>query len=52
MQRKRYTENQIVQVLKEVENGLKVADVCRKNGIATTTIIGGNPNMAVWRSAI
>lgn len=37
MQRKRYTESQIVQILKEVESGLKVADVCRRHGVAPAT---------------
>lgn len=37
MQRKRYTEEQIIGVLKEGEAGQKVADICRKYGISEAT---------------
>ncbi|WP_288393163.1 transposase, partial [uncultured Herbaspirillum sp.] len=31
--KKRFTEEQIIGVLKEAEAGMKVAEVCRKHGI-------------------
>jgi len=34
---KRYTEEQIIAVLKEVESGLKTAEICRKHGISDAT---------------
>ena len=34
----RYTEEQIVRILKEVETGTSVADVCRKYELAEQTI--------------
>ncbi len=34
MQRNRYTEEQIIQVLKEGEAGSPVADLCRKYGMS------------------
>ncbi len=34
MKRKRFTEEQIIGVLKEHELGAKTADVCRKHGIS------------------
>jgi len=34
---KRYSEEQIVAVLKEAEAGLKTADICRKHGISDAT---------------
>ncbi len=34
MQRKKYTEEQIIQVLKEGEAGATVSDLCRKYGIS------------------
>lgn len=37
MKRKRFTEEQIIEVLKEHEVGAATADVCRKHGISTAT---------------
>lgn len=37
MQRKQYTEEQIIGVLKEGEAGEKVGDLCRKHGISEAT---------------
>jgi putative transposase len=37
MVRKRYTDEQIIAVLKEVEAGAKVQDVCRKYGMSDVT---------------
>jgi len=37
MVRKRYTEEQIIAVLREVEAGAKVADLCRKYGMSDAT---------------
>ena len=34
MKRKRYTEEQIIGILKEHEAGMKTADLCRKHGIS------------------
>jgi putative transposase len=41
MGRRRYTEEQIIAVLKEGEAGAKVADLCRKYGMSDAT----------WRAA-
>jgi len=35
--KKRFTEEQIIGILKEAESGMKVADVCRKHGISDAT---------------
>ena len=35
--KKRFTEEQIIGILKEAEAGIKVADVCRKHGISDAT---------------
>ncbi|MGC5184054.1 transposase, partial [Escherichia coli] len=35
--KKRFTEEQIIGVLKEAEAGMKVAEVCRKHGISDAT---------------
>lgn len=38
MKGKRYTEDQIIGVLKEAEAGMPIADLCRKYGIHQTTL--------------
>ena len=37
MKRKRFTEEQIINALKEAESGLSASDVCRKYGISDAT---------------
>ena len=37
MKRARFTEEQIIRILKEQEAGAKTADVCRKHGISDAT---------------
>jgi len=34
---KRYSEEQIIAVLKEAESGLKTGEICRKHGISDAT---------------
>lgn len=38
MKRKRFTEEQIIQVLKESDAGMPVAELCRKYGVSEPTI--------------
>jgi len=37
MKKSKFTEEQIISILKEQEQGLKVAEICRKHGIADQT---------------
>lgn len=37
MKKSRYTESQIIGVLKEVDAAVKVEEVCRQQGISSTT---------------
>jgi len=42
MKRKRFTEEQIISVLKEHELGAKTSDLCRKHGISEATFYNWN----------
>lgn len=37
MKRKRYTEEQIISILKEADKGAPPADLCRKHGMSNAT---------------
>jgi len=37
MKQARFTETQIVSILKEAETGIKVKDLCRKHGVSDAT---------------
>jgi putative transposase len=43
VKRKRFTEEQIIAILKEHEAGASVADLCRKHGMS-------NPTFYAWKS--
>ena len=38
MKRKRYTEEQVIRILKEVEGGRPVTEVCRKYGVSEQSV--------------
>ena len=38
MSYKKYTEEQIIQMVKEAEAGAKITDICRKYGVSDATI--------------
>jgi len=37
MKKSRFSETQIVSILKEADAGMKVADICRKHGVSEPT---------------
>jgi len=37
MKRTRFTEHQIIAILKQQETGMKVSDICREHGISDAT---------------
>ena len=37
MKKSRFTEEQIISILKQQDEGLKVADICRKHGLSEQT---------------
>ena len=50
MKKSRFTESQIVGVLKQVDAGAKVEDVCREHGISSATLLQLEvPSTVVWR---
>ncbi|CAP40559.1 IS1404 transposase [Bordetella petrii] len=44
--KKRFTEEQIIGVLKEAEAGAKAAELCRKHGISEATYYTGRRSTA------
>ena len=42
MKRSRFTEEQIIGVLKEHQAGMSAADLCRRHGISDATFYRGN----------
>lgn len=38
MKKSRFTETQVISILKEYDGGMKAEDVCRRHGISTATL--------------
>ena len=50
MKGSRFSEEQIIGVLREHEAGAKTEEVCRRHGISSATFTSGNRSTAGWRS--
>ena len=44
MKKKRFSEEQIIAVLKEAEAGARTAELCRQHGISQAPAATGRPN--------
>lgn len=49
MKKTRFTESQIVKILKEYESGIDAQTICRDHGIAKATFIIGARSILVWK---
>lgn len=45
MKRIKFTESQILAILKEQEQGIKVSDICRNHGISNATFLIGKTSI-------
>lgn len=52
MKKSKFTESQIVKILKEVEAGRMVKEVCREYACLMLPIITGKQNTEVWKPLI
>jgi transposase-like protein len=48
MKRSRFSEEQIIAILKEHEAGIAVAELCRKHGVSDASIYKWKANTAAW----
>lgn len=49
MKRSRFSDEQIIGILKEHEAGLSAVELCRKYGVSDATFYKWRSNMAAWK---
>jgi hypothetical protein len=47
--KKRFSDEQIISILREAEAGVSARELCRKHAISTPRFTPGVRSMAVWR---
>ena len=48
MKKSRYSDSQIISILKQAEAGTPVPELCREHGMSTASFISGGLNTAAW----
>jgi putative transposase len=48
MQKSRYTDSQIMAIIKQNEQGVAVNELCREHGIVRLSFTNGVLNLAAW----
>ncbi len=48
MKTSRFSEPQILAILRQAEGGVPVPELCREHGMSTASFTNGEPSMAVW----
>ena len=48
MKTSRFSDAQIIAILKQAESGSPVPELCREHGISSATFTSGAPNSVAW----
>ena len=48
MKNGRYSDAQIMAILKHAEGGVPVSELCREHGMICVSFINGGPSLAAW----